>query len=410
MSMEFSSSRSIRSEKIESKKPGFVGRILHRRLQGFTHGQISFILPGGELIRYIGMQDGPRAEIRVHRVRALLRLLLEGDLGLAAAYLDGEWGSDDLGAVLDFGMANEKAMNQSLFGSRILHGLNWLQHTFRKNSRRGSKRNIAAHYDLGNAFYAQWLDGEMHYSSGIYQSDSDSLEQAQNNKVDAIISMLNLRGAERVLEIGCGWGAVAERLIVEKNCQLTGLTLSQEQAAYSRQRLKKKGIENYGSIKLRDYRDVNQRYDRIVSIEMIEAVGKQYWPVYFEKLRNSLNPGGSAVLQVITIAEPYFDLYRRRPDFIQKYIFPGGMLPTKAIMHSQANQAGLRVVEENCFGDSYARTLGDWRERFFEKWSTIESLGFDMRFRNMWEYYLTYCETGFKYGAIDVGLYKLESV
>lgn len=407
MSIQLSSSQCSQAVTTAEKRPGFISRILQRRLAGFTHGQIVFKLPDGASVRHIGRFDGPQAEIRVYRLGALTKLVLEGDLGFAAAYIDGSWSTDDLGAVLDFGMANERSMTQSLYGSRILHGLNRLQHSVRKNSLRGSKRNIAAHYDLGNAFYEQWLDPDMHYSSGIYRRANDSLEQAQTAKLDKIVSLLDLQGGEKILEIGCGWGAVAERLIAEENCSVTGLTLSQEQAIYTRERLASKGLNDKATIELRDYRDVDAQYDRIVSIEMIEAVGQQYWPVYFETLRKSLKPGGSALLQVISIAEDYFDIYCKRPDYIQKYIFPGGMLPTKSLLHEYSNNAGLKIIAEKCFGDSYARTLSDWQDRFFKQWDTIEALGFDTRFRRMWEYYLTYCKTGFKHGAIDVGLYKL---
>ena len=387
---------------------GWIARILQKRLRNFGVGQITMYLPDDSIVHQRGEAEGPHAELVIHRWRALVRLLTGGDLGLAASYLDGDWDSDDLGAVLDFGAANEAALSQSLGGASALHAINWLQHAFRRNSRSGSRRNIAAHYDLGNAFYAKWLDADMHYSSGLQLLPADNLAMAQKNKLDTIEHMLNLSGGERVLEIGCGWGAVAERLVASRQCHVTGLTLSREQAAYARERLAQSGFAANTSIELRDYRDVSDKFDRIVSIEMLEAVGAQYWPVYFEKLATSLKPGGCAVLQVITINEKYFDSYRRRPDYIQKYIFPGGMLPTKTIMHEQALQAGLKISQERFFGSSYAHTLCIWRENFMRNWSGIEPLGFDTRFRRMWDYYLRYCETGFNYGLIDVGLYKLE--
>jgi cyclopropane-fatty-acyl-phospholipid synthase len=281
---------------------------------------------------------------------------------------------------------------------------NRLQHRLRENTKRGSRRNIAAHYDLGNAFYQQWLDRGMNYSSAIYR-DGDTLEDAQAAKVGRIAELLDLRGNERVLEVGCGWGAVAERLLQERAAQYVGLTLSREQLAFARERLADKGER--ADVRLQDYRDVTGTFDRIASIEMFEAVGERYWPVYFDKIRALLAEGGAAVLQIITIDEKRFDTYRKTPDFIQRYIFPGGVLPTAAIIEREIRRAGLRLVHNEAFGQSYALTLREWRNRFLRSWPKIETLGFDQQFRRMWEYYLAYCEVGFRFGSIDVRLIKL---
>jgi cyclopropane-fatty-acyl-phospholipid synthase len=276
-----------------------------------------------------------------------------------------------------------------------------------RNTRRGSRRNIAAHYDLGNEFYKHWLDAGMTYSAGLFSSPGQSLEEAQDAKLDRVLGLLELAGGERVLEIGCGWGGLAERLLQKHDCTVTGITLSAEQLAYARHRLRDDIGTGRCDLRLQDYRDVHGTFDRIVSIEMLEAVGEAYWPTYFEKLRDHLRPGGIAVLQVITIGEDRFEKYRRMPDFIQKYIFPGGMLPTTQIIERETAKAGLQVVASEFFAEGYARTLEEWKRRFQEAWPAIEALSFDERFKRMWDYYLAYCQTGFETRTIDVGFYKI---
>ncbi|MGB6536688.1 MAG: cyclopropane-fatty-acyl-phospholipid synthase family protein [Xanthobacteraceae bacterium] len=287
----------------------------------------------------------------------------------------------------------------SLARNRIMH---WL----RANTRRGSRRNIAAHYDLGNDFFRAWLDHGMSYSSALYRG-TESLEQAQEQKLDRIAELLALRGGESVLEIGCGWGALAERLLHQFGATVFAITLSEEQLRYARTRLARDVRQKRANLRLLDYRDVRGRFDRVVSIEMIEAVGERYWPVYFAKLRESLHQGGVAVLQAITIAEQRFAAYRSRPDFIQRRIFPGGMLPTRSIIEQEAARAGLKLVHHESFGDSYAKTLAEWRGRFKRACPYIQESGFDDRFRRLWEYYLAYCEVGFRLGTVDVGFFKL---
>ena len=281
-------------------------------------------------------------------------------------------------------------------------------HRVRANTRRGSRRNIAAHYDLGNEFYSRWLDRSMTYSSALFSAPDQSLEDAQQAKIDRAIALMDIRGGERVLEIGCGWGGMAERLIARHGCTVTGLTLSAEQLAYARQRLESQGLGARADLRLQDYRDVNEQFDRIVSIEMLEAVGESYWPAYFAALRNCLVPGGTAVLQGITIEEQRFEAYRKTPDFIQRYIFPGGMLPTISAMQREIERAGLALVSLETFGLSYARTLNAWQQRFQRAWPDIQQFGFGPRFKQMWEYYLAYCEAGFRRGAVDVGLYRIK--
>jgi cyclopropane-fatty-acyl-phospholipid synthase len=384
-------------------------RVVERLLPSLQAGRLQIALPSGEVIDRRTDQPGPEAVITLNRWRALWRLMRDGDSGLGRGYLDGDWWTPNLGALLELGMRNEAALAASAGGWWLAHALSRLRHSRRANTRRGSRRNIAAHYDLGNAFYSHWLDRGMNYSSALYRRGDETLEEAQEAKLDRAISLLEIAGGERVLEIGCGWGGLAERLVRDHRCAVTGLTLSTEQLAYARSRLASETSSCGIDLRLQDYRDVNvdDRYDRIVSIEMLEAVGERFWQIYFEKLRACLTEEGIAVLQVITIDQSRFAAYRRRPDFVQRYIFPGGMLPTMDIIRREAERVGLALVAHESFGDSYARTLQAWRQRFLRAWSQIEPLGFDQRFRRMWEYYLTYCEVGFRFEAVNVSFFKL---
>jgi cyclopropane-fatty-acyl-phospholipid synthase len=377
-----------------------TARLLKAVLGGVHCGAICIHLPSGETIEARGTARGPSAVIAVHDWHALRRMVMAGDLGFAEAYMEGEWTSPNLPEAIEFFARNYQATSAARrsFGARLASRL-W--HLARANSRRGSRKNISFHYDLGNDFYRRWLDGGMQYSSAIY-APGDSLEQAQARKLDRITELLDVSGGERILEIGCGWAALAER-VLQAGCSLTGLTLSQEQAAFARARLAAYGSR--ADVRLQDYRDVSGRFDRIVSIEMIEAVGERYWPSYFNLLRDRLAEGGLAVVQAITIRDDRFERYRRNPDFIQRYIFPGGMLPTDAIIRGRAEAAGLDVLHSETFGISYAKTLAEWRRRFHEARGDIETLGFDRRFMRMWDYYLSYCEGGFRSGTIDVGIY-----
>ena len=380
-----------------------------RRLLGRTrHGRLALALPGGGLIEAAGSEPGPQAGLNLHRWRALWRLAVGGDLGLALSYRDGDWDSPDLTALLEFGAANESAWGSLLAGSGPARWLARLAHRARANTRHGSRHNIAFHYDLGNAFYRQWLDDSMLYSSALYADASgDTLEAAQARRLDRIVELLDVPEGGEVLEIGCGWGTLAATLARQRGARVTGLTLSTEQLAFARDRAEAWGVADRLDLRLQDYRDVQGHFDRIVSIEMIEAVGEAYWPAYFATLRDRLKPGGVAVLQAITIADEQFASYRRGADFIQRCIFPGGMLPCPRVLREQAAQAGFVIEEEQTFGPSYARTLAEWRRRFLANWPAIETLGFDEAFKRLWTYYLCYCEAGFNAGRVDVGLYKL---
>jgi cyclopropane-fatty-acyl-phospholipid synthase len=387
---------------------GFQARLVSGLIPPLAAGRLVLELPSGACLERIGREPGPDVWISLHRWRALMRFVLGGGVGFASSYLDGDWSTPDLARLFELFMLNEETLRPShslMLPARLLGRL---RHGLHKNTRRGSKRNIAEHYDLGNDFYRLWLDQNMTYSAGIFDGN-ETLEEAQLNKIQRVAAFLEIEGGERVLEIGCGWGALAEHLVRERGCHVTGITLSQEQFAYACERLRPEIDTSAADLRLQDYRDVDGRFDRIVAVEMFEAVGEAYWSAYFDVLRKRLVDGGTAVLQVITIAEERFERYRRSPDFIQRYIFPGGMLPTKNHLHQLAAKAGLSVSAEISFGNGYARTLADWRARFRQAWPRLEPLGFDERFRRMWEYYLSYCEVGFNVKATDVVLLQLKT-
>ena len=383
---------------------GLVGR-LHPLL---AQGRITITLPTGEEIALGGSTPGIEAQLVVHHWRALRKLLSGGDVGFAKAYADGDWSSPDLTALLELVASNGARFVDQLQGHALFRIVNWLAHRRRANTRAGSRRNITFHYDLGNAFYRQWLDSTMQYSSAIFTGEGQSLEEAQQDKLRWIVDLLAIKPGQEVLEIGCGWGALAEAMALEAGALVTGITLSPAQLAFAQERLAREGLADRADLRIEDYRDTTGQYDRIASIEMIEAVGMEYWPSYFKMLHDRLKPGGRAVLQAITIAEDRFEAYRKKPDFIQRYIFPGGCLPTKTALRNGLAEAGLRLVERHDFGESYARTLAAWRARFLAAWPRIEAQGFDAAFRRLWEYYLSYCEAGFRTGIIDVGLYAIE--
>jgi cyclopropane-fatty-acyl-phospholipid synthase len=388
------------------RNSSLVARLVDRALPALPAGRLHLVLPNGEVIARRGDDPGPEATLSLHRWRGLWRMLLGGDHGFSDGYLDGDWSTPELSQLLELLMRNEAALAPQAKDGWFSLARQRVSHWWRANTRRGSRRNIAAHYDLGNDFFLSWLDSGMNYSSALY-AEGDTLEAAQVRKLDRAASLLDLSGGERVLEIGCGWGALAERLIRRHGAKVFGVTLSTEQLTYARARIAGGVRRGLADLRLLDYRDIEGRYDRIASIEMVEAVGQRYWAAYFAKLRASLCNGGIAVLQAITIDESRFAEYRRRPDFIQRHIFPGGLLPTASIIECEAERAGLKLVHREAFGDSYAKTLCEWRRRFLHAWPDIEPLGFNVRFRRMWEYYLAYCEVGFRCRILQVSFFKL---
>ena len=370
-------------------------------------GCISFDLPDGRRVVFDHDVPGPSAHVVVHEYEFARRALAGGDVGFAEAYMDQQWSTDDLAAVLEFFSENFEAAGQLAVGGWLVKWANRLRHMLNRNSRAQAKRNIMAHYDLGNAFYERWLDPSMTYSSALYTSPNQSLEQAQKSKYAGIADRIEAGPDSRLLEIGCGWGGFAEFAAKERGAHVTCLTISEAQAEYARARIQREGLSERVDIRLQDYRDHDGSYDGVASIEMFEAVGESYWPSYFGKIRDVLKEGGRAALQIITIRDELFERYRTRADFIQRYIFPGGMLPSEAKLKDQFDEAGLRYDGTHYFGQDYALTLKHWTRSFSEAWPDIEPLGFDEPFRRMWMFYLAYCEAGFRNGRINVGQFQL---
>jgi cyclopropane-fatty-acyl-phospholipid synthase len=379
----------------------FLTKVLSR----LRKGRVIVQTPAGYCVGYTAKEPGPEATIILHNWRPVRWLLWKGDLGFAESYMEGDWSTPDLTAFLELAAVNVESLDADIMGSGLVRALRKLKHARASNTKRGSRRNIASHYDLGNEFYTRWLDTGMTYSSALYTEPGQSLEAAQTAKQDLVLDRLALTGGERVLEIGCGWGGLAERVLERGASKITCLTLSTEQRAYAQERLAKAGLADRADVRLQDYRDVPGKFDRIVSIEMLEAVGQEFWPTYFDTLNTRLTDDGIAVLQVITISESRFRSYQQGVDFIQRYIFPGGMLPSKEIMDEQIARAGFETKSLQTFGLSYGHTLADWNRRFQDAWPAIQTFGFDKRFKHMWEYYFSYCEAGFKTGILDVGLY-----
>lgn len=365
-------------------------------------GRLDFVLPDGRRFRAEASQAGPEAEIHVHDPDIFARLIREGDLGFCEAYLDGGWSTPDLMAFMDFIHAGNDAIYDGFPGMKLVRAYERLRHVMRANSRRQAKRNIAYHYDLGNAFYAKWLDGTMTYSSALFDHGHESLEAAQKAKYSSLVDRLGVSPGDHVLEIGCGWGGFAEYAAKERGLRVTGLTISQAQLDYARARIARAGLEDRVDLRLCDYRDERGVYDGIASIEMFEAVGEKYWPVYFGTLRERLKPGRSATLQIITLQEKRFEIYRKGVDFIQKYIFPGGMLPSRSVLQDEIRRAGLAISGSFEFGQSYSQTLRRWHETFNARWDEIAPMGFDARFRRMWNFYLASCAGAFRGGNCDV--------
>jgi cyclopropane-fatty-acyl-phospholipid synthase len=389
-----------------AKMSGLGSWMLRRITSRLLCGTLTVVTPSGRRISRRTAVDGPDVTVTMHRWRTLRRLLIGGDVGFAEAYIDGDWSTNDLTALLELAALNETVLNEMVNGWPAIRLFNRIKHLRRSNTKTGSKRNIIQHYDLGNAFYQRWLDAGMSYSSALFRRPEMTLEAAQTEKQNRVLELLGVEAGCDVLEIGCGWGGLMARL-AQHGCKVTGLTLSPSQRDHAVTTLETAGLADRSEVRLQDYRDVGGLFDRIVSIEMIEAVGEAFWPRYFEQLRARLKPGGAAVLQVITIADERFEGYRRSADFIQRHIFPGGMLPSPQAMHNQVAQAGLQVDLVENFGASYARTLKEWRERFEAAWPEIAAMGFPPHFRRLWNYYLCYCEAGFRTGALDVGMWRL---
>ena len=370
------------------------------RLEG---GALAIELPGGIRLRAGSGAQVANLVVRDHGV--FDEVIARGDIGFSECWMAGRWETDDLSGLLTLLARNRRVLAAGIYG-RVLRLLGHrIRHLLRANTRRGARRNIEQHYDLGNDFYSLWLDPTMTYSAAVFAAPDEALEQAQLRKYRRILEQAGARPGQRILEIGSGWGGFAEVAATEFGCHVIGITLSPSQLAFARERALRQGFADRADFQLCDYRDIGGQYDHVVSIEMIEAVGERYWPAYFAQLAARLKPGGRAVVQAITIADRLFARYRRGTDFIQRHIFPGGMLLSPASVARQSHRAGLEVIADSAFGSDYARTLERWREAFEARLEAVRELGFDERFMRMWRFYLSYCEAGFTSGDVDLHQY-----
>ena len=370
--------------------------------QHLSQGRLDFRLPDGRVFRAEGKKPGPVAEITIHNPDCFARLLRDGDLGFCEAYLDGWWTTPDLQSFMDMIQTGNEAVYDGYPGFALARAYERLRFWLQSNSRRRAKKNIAHHYDLGNDFYRLWLDETMTYSSALFRSGQESLEKAQTQKYASMVDQMGVQPGEHVLEIGCGWGGFAEYAAGERGLRVTALTISKAQHDFAVDRIARAGLSDRVDIKLQDYRDEKGIYDGIASIKMFEAVGEKYWPVYFDTVLSRLHPGRNATLQIITTRDDRFETYRKSVDFIQKYIFPGGMLPSPTALRREVERAGLKVLHSIEFGKSYSQTLRRWHEVFNDRWHDVAKLGFDDRFRRMWNFYLTSCAGAFEGGNCDV--------
>ena len=374
-------------------------RLLLGLLERLRVGRLQLTTPEGDCVHFVGALDGTRAELVIRDWKACGKILWSGDIGFAEAYRGGLVDSPDLTAVLRLAIENESVLDRAVFGGAFSTVWHWLRHSLRRNNRAGSRRNIHAHYDLGNDFYALWLDKSFTYSSALFDATgSQTLEQAQQAKYARIVAALQLRPGMRVLEVGCGWGGFAEHAGA-LGIEVHGITISAAQLEYARRRTASMPEVH---LELRDYRDLTGEYDAVVSIEMFEAVGERYWPQFFATVRDRLRVGGRAVVQTITIDERHFERYRAGSDFIQQFIFPGGMLPSPERFAAGAQRAGLATAGSFSFGPDYAQTLRRWREAFEQQLDSVRTLGFDDPFVRIWRMYLCYCEAAFDAGRISV--------
>jgi cyclopropane-fatty-acyl-phospholipid synthase len=387
-----------------------AARVALRLLARLRHGRLDVTFPDGQRAQYGSARATERADLRLANWQPVRAAMKSGDIGFAETYIAGDWSTSDLVRLLDFFIANRDEVEDAIYGSLFGRLVYQIRHLLNANTKAQAKKNIHAHYDLGNAFYALWLDPTMTYSSALFPPgaarvpDAAALVQGQHAKYARALDELALAPGARVLEIGCGWGGLAEAA-ARRGYVPTGLTLSTEQLAYARERLAREQLG--AEFHLRDYRDETGQYDGVVSLEMFEAVGERYWPTYFATLKRCLAPGARACVQTITIADRLFERYRRGTDFIQQYVFPGGMLPSPAAFRAQAEAAGLVIINEHRFGQDYARTLAAWRVAFHAQLDAVRALGFDERFVRIWDFYLAYCEAAFARENTDVVQYTL---
>ena len=376
-------------------------RPLNGALNRIEHGTLKIIVADGSVFTFRGENPGPDGIMIVNNDLSFKRIVREGQIGFAEAYMDGWWDTPDLQALIDMFVQNTSGLRSKIQASWLFGLLQRIGHLLNTNTKRQAKKNISYHYDLGNEFYGLWLDETMTYSSALFDGNQDNLSAAQTRKYASIYDQIGAGDGAHLLEIGCGWGGFAE-YAAKRGTKVTGLTISQEQHDFAKERMFRQGLNDKVDIVMRDYRDEVGRYDGIASIEMFEAVGEKHWPVYFDTVHDRLKEGAKATIQTITIADEHFDGYRRSVDFIQKYIFPGGMLPSMGALEKVTDERGLKISNTLAFGQSYSQTLRMWFDRFNGCWDEVQALGFDDRFRRMWNFYLTACAASFRYETTDV--------
>jgi len=383
--------------------------LLKSLFKKLTIGYLEVILPNHQTLTFSGRHANDiRADWRFNNWKPIWASLRRGSVGLGESYIKGDWSTSDLKALLTLIAANEKSLLKAIEGIDLLRFKDRKYHKENSNTEKQASKNIISHYDLGNTFYSAWLDPSMTYSSAIFDNANVSLELAQQEKYKRLSDMLNIQKGEKVLEIGSGWGGFATYTAKNLQADITGISLSKAQTEYARNQFKNDGIAETARVNIQDYRNTTGKYKHIVSIEMFEAVGEEYWDEYAGKIKDLLASDGAAALQIITIEDARFERYRRTPDFIQRYVFPGGMLPTYKILRSTFERAGLRITDDQSYGNDYAKTLSIWRRNFNEAWADIHNLGFDEEFKRLWEFYLVYCEVGFLQKSIDVVQIKVE--
>jgi cyclopropane-fatty-acyl-phospholipid synthase len=389
-------------------QPSFAARLFVQILKNAKHGMVRVTFPDGKSEVY--GQGGFVAHVVVKNWQVIDQLVNKGDLGLAEGIIEGALEVDNTAALIEWACRNDQSLGQALHGTLLGTLLYQFKRLLTRNTKDQAKKNIVAHYDLGNDFYKLWLDQTMSYSSALFKSENESLEQAQLNKYDRMIDMLNIKSTDHILEIGCGWGGFFSRAVERTGCKVTAVMNSPSQAQHNRQMIEAKGMKGHIDLQEIDYRDIQGKYDKVVSIEMIEAVGEKYWDNYFQKVSASIKGKGQAIIQGITIHDDYFYSYRQKTDFIQNYIFPGGMLLANSIFDRKSKENGMQLSDQYEFGISYADTLKLWRERFHAAKSRVHEMGFDDKFMRMWDLYLAYCEGAFRAGRINVGQYLIERV
>lgn len=378
-------------------------RLVCNIISRIKYGTITFVLPDGRALKFVGEEElSSESTVIVKDYAFARRTLLGGDVGFFEAFAEDLWDTPNIADCLYVFARNVDYIREAFFASPLIGWLDSLRHRLNRNTKSGARRNITAHYDLGNAFYERWLDKTMTYSSALYADSAADLSTAQTNKYKALAECIEARPGDTILEIGAGWGGFAEYAAKNIGAKVTGVTISPSQLEYAQSRIFREGLGEKVELRLQDYRDIEGSFDKVASIEMFEAVGKEYWPAYFRKVHDVLKPGGVAGLQVITIADRLFDRYQRSVDFIQRYVFPGGMLPSPSALKEQVERAGLVWKQAHSFGQDYAHTLNDWHQRFLVAWDDIRPLGFDDRFKKLWRFYLGYCEAGFRAATTDV--------